>query len=200
MPGIREDWFPSSVWTFDTRLPESVREHLLQDVLAEKERDPAGMSDRSSVLGWHSAIDLHTRPAYREFCALALTNALEVVRFERWNLEVVTPQIHECWANVNERGASNLIHNHPHSILSGVYYLTAPDDSGVVFFQDPRDAPAMLAPPVRKYTPPTHQRVEYEPRPGRMLIFPSWLRHGVEPNRSDAPRVILSFNVGCEYP
>jgi ectoine hydroxylase-related dioxygenase (phytanoyl-CoA dioxygenase family) len=27
-----------------------------------------------------------------------------------------------------------------------------------------------------------------------MLIFPSWLYHGVEPNLSEAPRASLSFN------
>jgi hypothetical protein len=29
-----------------------------------------------------------------------------------------------------------------------------------------------------------------------MLLFPSWLDHGVEPNLSDEERVCLSFNLG----
>ena len=28
-----------------------------------------------------------------------------------------------------------------------------------------------------------------------MYVFPAWLEHGVEPNRSDSERVSIAFNV-----
>ena len=57
-----------------------------------------------------------------------------------------------------------------------------------------------------KYIPDTKRprdcwkKVRYQPRAGRMLIFPAWLYHSVAPNRSrargkDADRVIVSFNL-----
>jgi ectoine hydroxylase-related dioxygenase (phytanoyl-CoA dioxygenase family) len=32
-----------------------------------------------------------------------------------------------------------------------------------------------------------------------MIIFPSWLNHGVEPNLSDEERVCISFNISMTY-
>ena len=49
--------------------------------------------------------------------------------------------------------AANSVHNHPNSILSGVYYVQAPEHSGVISFQDPRSAAQMLIPPVTEFKP-----------------------------------------------
>ena len=38
-------------------------------------------------------------------------------------------------------------------------------------------------------------RSETEAKPGRMLLFPSWLRHSVQPNYGNEERVSISFNV-----
>jgi len=35
--------------------------------------------------------------------------------------------------------------------------------------------------------------------PGGLLIFPSWLYHGVDPNLTDTPRVSLSFNFRLQW-
>jgi uncharacterized protein (TIGR02466 family) len=199
MPGVREDWFPTSVWYFDVEDHAALDEQLLRAIRAERERDPAGMADRSSVLGWHSRDDLHLRDELKPFTDLVMRSVLEVAAFNRWNLDRVTPEIRNCWAIVNEKHASNTVHNHPRSMLSGVYYVRAPARSGNLFFLDPRTAPPMVAAPVTQYTPWTYERVVYEPVAGRMLLFPAWLMHGVEPNLSDEPRVCLSFNVSVSY-
>jgi uncharacterized protein (TIGR02466 family) len=53
----------------------------------------------------------------------------------------------------------------------------------------------MLRPPVGKETHFTATEVRMRPEEGRMYVFPSWLEHGVEINRSDRDRVSISFNV-----
>ena len=92
--------------------------------------------------------------------------------------------------------AANSVHNHPNSILSGVYYVQAPEHLGVISFQDPRSAAQMLIPPVTEFSLWTLPKISYQPQAGTMLLFPSWLWHGVEMNRSDHLRVSLSFNIG----
>ena len=46
------------------------------------------------------------------------------------------------WVNLNEENASNILHHHPHSTLSGVYYVDVPPHSqtrgGNISFADPR--------------------------------------------------------------
>ncbi len=47
-------------------------------------------------------------------------------------------------------------------------------------------------PDSRRYA---HSDLSVEPLPGRIVIFPSWIQHYVEPNLSGCDRVVLAFNV-----
>lgn len=199
MTGGREDWFPTSVWGFDHPAAESLNAALLQAILTERCTDPRGLADRSTVLGWHSRDDLHRKPEFAPLVEFIQNGVAEAVRFLKWDQRQATPQLAACWANINGPGASNVVHTHPHCFLSGAYYVQANPESGAIFFLDPRPAAVMIAPPMTEFTPWTFQRVRYEPKPGRMLIFPSWLQHGVEPNRGDADRICVSFNIGARW-
>jgi uncharacterized protein (TIGR02466 family) len=123
----------------------------------------------------------------------------EAVAFLRWDPARVAPVVASCWAVVNGKHAGNVVHTHPMSFLSGVYYVQAEPGAGDLFFLDPRPAAAFVTLPVTEPTPWTFQRVSYRPVPGRLILFPAWLQHGVDPNRSDAERVVVSFNVGVRW-
>jgi uncharacterized protein (TIGR02466 family) len=97
---------------------------------------------------------------------------------------------------VNGKFASNTLHNHPNSILSGVYYLQAPENCGGIFFSDPRPASRMLNPPLIDFNVWTLLNVSYKAHVGTMILFPSWLLHGVEMNMSEEVRISISFNIG----
>jgi uncharacterized protein (TIGR02466 family) len=168
-------------------------------VTAERAADPVGLPTRSAVLGWHSADDLHRRPGFEPLVGFLAAAVAEAVRFLKWDTREAEPVVAACWAVVNGPGASNVVHTHPHSFLSGVYYVAAEPGAGAVFLLDPRPAAVMTTPPVTEFTPWTFHQVRYEPRPGRVLLFPSWLQHGVEPNGSAAERVVVSFNVGLRW-
>lgn len=193
--GTREDWFATSVWYFDEPDVQGLNQLLLELIQAEREVDQVGMTNRSSVLGWHSRDDLHRRSEYHLFVEIVERNMREVIAFQHWNLTKATPVISTCWAVVNGKYGSNTVHNHPNSLLSGVYYVQAPDNCGALTFRDPRSVAVMMAPPVTDYSAWTFRTVSYQPKPGRMLIFPSWLEHGVGPNLGDEVRVALSFNI-----
>lgn len=199
MIGGREDWFPTSIWGFDHPNPNSINADLLKRIYAERDTDPTGMSNRSTVLGWHSKDDLHRRAGFEPLGSFLREGIAEAVQFLNWDPRQIEPAIATCWANVNGKGASNVVHTHPLCFLSGAYYVQAAAGSGHVFFLDPRPAAVMIAPPMTELTPWTFQKVRYEPKPGRLLIFPSWLQHGVEPNLSDTDRVCISFNVGIKW-
>ena len=88
------------------------------------------------------------------------------------------------WINVMNKGAVHAPHIHPHSVISGTYYVTVPPRSGAIRFEDPR-LPLMMAAPARKAKARLENRlfVDVEPKPGMLLLWESWLRHGVEINR-----------------
>jgi len=107
------------------------------------------------------------------------------------------------WSIINPPGSSNRAHVHPGCMWSGVYYIQAPKGAGDIEFIEPRTAHLMNQP---KYRPNAKRpkecwtKVRFTPKPGRMLLFPSWLYHGVDPNMSKEAgraghRIIISFNL-----
>src|SRR3954468_14731805 len=87
------------------------------------------------------------------------------------------------WINVMDKGAVHTPHIHPHSVISGTYYVTVPPKSGMIRFEDPR-LPMMMAAPPRKPNARPENRVfvNATQKPGILLLWKSGLRHGVEPN------------------
>lgn len=99
------------------------------------------------------------------------------------------------WINVMNKGAIHAPHIHPHSAISGTYYVTVPPKSGAIRFEDPRLA-MMMAAPARKKNARAENRafVDIEPKAGQLLLWESWLRHGVETNKARGNRISISFN------
>ena len=99
------------------------------------------------------------------------------------------------WINVMNKGAVHAPHIHPHSVISGTFYVSVPSGSGVIRFEDPRLGMMMAAPP-RKPNARTENRLffDVQPRNGMLLLWESWLRHGVEVSSARQPRISISFN------
>jgi uncharacterized protein (TIGR02466 family) len=191
----RYDLFPTAIWQFEQTDCAALNQELLGLIRAEQARDGVGLRNRSSVNGWHSQLDLHTRPDFRRFVELMNQAAATVIQFQKWDLKRITPVITECWAVVNGKYGSNQFHRHPHANISGVYYVQTPEKCGALIFRDPRPVAAMMAPPVTQRTAWTELTRAYQPQAGKMLLFPSWLEHGVGVNESDEERIAISFNV-----
>jgi len=197
--GARVDWFPTSIWRFNVAGHQALNERLMRFIEAERRRDPSGMSGRSSVMGWHSTEQLHRRPEMQEFVVILQDCVARVARAYRLDANQAGLELATCWAMVNGKMASGAVHCHPNAFLSGVYYVNTTDKSGNIFFQDPRPGANMSACPVTEFMPWTVRQISYQPVAGGMLIFPSWLYHGVGPNLSETQRVSLSFNFRLKW-
>jgi uncharacterized protein (TIGR02466 family) len=99
------------------------------------------------------------------------------------------------WINVMDKGGIHAPHIHPHSVVSGTFYVRTPPGSGAITFEDPRLGLMMAAPP-RKKTATLERRsfARLTPRAGTLLLWESWLRHGVETSTATQPRISVSFN------
>jgi uncharacterized protein (TIGR02466 family) len=99
------------------------------------------------------------------------------------------------WINVMNRSAIHAPHIHPHSVISGTFYMSVPPNSGAIRFEDPRLAMMMAAPPRKpKARPENRLFVDVQPRTGMLLLWESFLRHGVEANGAKEPRISVSLN------
>ncbi len=195
MSSSRTDWFPTPIWHFSIDNYHQLNTTLLAEIDRQQQRDCRG-EQLSNILGWHSASNLHKLDSFAELTQIIDRNVIEVATFLRWDLQKISTNITTCWAMVNGRYASNALHNHPNSILSGVYYLKTPENCGVLSFTDPRSAARMLNPPLVEFNLWTLPKISYKPEAGMMLLFPSWLLHGVETNMSEDTRISVSFNIG----
>ena len=101
----------------------------------------------------------------------------------------------DCWANIMPQHVVHGLHLHPLATLSGTYYVRTPKGCPGLKFEDPRLDRFMATPPRR-----ADSRRENRPwftlpaQAGRLVLFESWLRHEVTPNRAAAERVSVSFN------
>jgi uncharacterized protein (TIGR02466 family) len=95
---------------------------------------------------------------------------------------------------LNPKYAENTVHDHANCLFSGVYYVQTPPDSGNLTFHDPRNARVFMQPKVTSFTPYIADAIDVEVQEGIIIVFPSWLKHGVAPNLSNRDRISLSFN------
>jgi uncharacterized protein (TIGR02466 family) len=98
------------------------------------------------------------------------------------------PKLDSLWVNLLKAGGQHSGHIHPHSTISGTFYVEVPLGSGSIRFEDPR-LPLMMAAPPRK-----ESFVTVEPRPGLLLLWESWLRHEVLAGKAKGERLSVSFN------
>jgi len=106
------------------------------------------------------------------------------------------------WVNVNSTSDYNVRHSHFNSnnFLSGVYYVSVPENSGRIRFWDPRQG-WITEMPDHQYFSGGHAYYSIQPEEGMILFFPSWLEHDVEENRSGEERISIAFNVEADgYP
>ena len=110
--------------------------------------------------------------------------------------ELATATVRTAWFTRTKPGEYAHVHKHvPLSDISGVVYTDCDPTQGDIFFPRPwreLDMTVWL-----KHMPDHFQE---SPTPGKIIIFPSWLEHGVRTNTSDADRYSYSFNATVEEP
>ncbi|MGH8865878.1 MAG: 2OG-Fe(II) oxygenase family protein [Burkholderiales bacterium] len=182
--------FPTLVWkiNLERALYEPINAQVvpLLHTLLNDRRIPEGES-------WQSAVGLHQRIELQQLVSVIEGTTRRILRF----LHVASGgcEITGCWATVNAPGAPHRIHSHPNNYLSGVYYAQVQPGADTINFHDQRPQAAVLRPPVTELTGQNTDQVVVRVTTGTLLMFPSWLAHLVDPNRSAKERISISFNI-----
>jgi uncharacterized protein (TIGR02466 family) len=188
---------------------QDLNRELLEHTLARAASEPG--RQHSNQNGWQSPDDFATLelPAARRLCAIVtqVVNAATAVNTPNGLIEAAFEWRTNAWANVNPPGASNAMHGHPGAFWSAVYYV---DDGGAnadeggsggeLILQDPRGVLPAMHDPLLRFRVEGCLTAGYveavNPKPGMLILFPSWILHGVEPFSGTRPRVSVAFNFG----
>ena len=185
---IKEQFFPTTIYGKDVVLDNQLFE---KEIVEWSKRDPG--VQKTNRNGWHSTTEMHKIPVFQP-----LVNELFLMMNDIWKEELLDrePMLGNMWANINPPGGYNAPHIHPNSLFSGVYYIKAPENSGKFHCVDPRPGVQLVMPIRKSGQLPKHlwREARFDAKVGRILMFPAWLWHSVEPNLSNDIRISVSFN------
>ncbi len=182
-----QELFPTPLWVVDLPPADAVAFNAklkaeIEAIITPRPKVPSGSN-------WQTPQDLHTRPAFADFTLLVEKIARSVAQYLQ--VEQYPLMITGCWANINPPGSYHPTHNHPNNYLSGVYYVAAAETGSHLLFQDPR--PGLILPPTAKLGRVTSNAAITQTPAGRMVIFPSWLRHHVPSNEGTTDRISIAL-------
>jgi uncharacterized protein (TIGR02466 family) len=183
--------FPTLVWK--TQLEAPLRDSIGVQVLASLACMRRDLPPLATGQGWQSVQALHEVDEFRELVACVHRVIPGILRFLRIGYDAY--QITACWATVLARGAAHKMHQHPNNFLSGVYYVQTHPGANTINFHDPRTQTGIIRPPVLELTAENADQVVVSVQNGTLLVFPAYLHHSVDANRSEQERVSISFNI-----
>ncbi|MEO7364799.1 MAG: TIGR02466 family protein [Sphingomicrobium sp.] len=172
---------------------EPLNAELANAILQRRQSDPGLLLSNQG--GWQSNHDLQAwagetgRRILDHATALATENTDAEGSSIDWTVD--------AWANVSAAGASNRAHVHGGAFWSAVYYVEVGDgDGGALVLYDPRmPGLRMHAPSLRFKDCGSEVVASISPRSGRMVLFPAWLSHSVEPWEGSGTRISIAMNI-----
>lgn len=114
--------------------------------------------------------------------------------FTSWGIQS-DPKLNLYFINVDKFGGYSNSHSHINCALSGVVYVTIPENSGNIIFTRP-DAQEYQFKVLGSNNPYTASAYTVTPRENMALLFPSFVKHTVEPHlfSPDDKRVSIAFD------
>ena len=202
---VKELFFPTPVYYLDLEESGALNQFLKTRIYSWRDRDQHGIvrSNVKQVGAWHSETTMNNRVEFKLFVD-KVTEQINAVFKDQLYSENHEAFCMNMWANINPQHGYNRSHIHPGALWSGAYYVNTPIDCGRIVFLDPRPESQMLVIDKQDKTttgPEQWAEVFHQAIAGRLVLFPSWLRHEVEPNITSIPspegdRVSISFNYG----
>ena len=186
--------FPIMLHSFEIKEFEKNKDNLIKYIYDEKEKDPVGVQ-ATNIGGWHSK-DLKKEGLLLDLLVQGIVGYFAPTNMVNKNAKM---SISNIWANINGHNNLNLPHNHPRADLSGVWWIKVPPDSGNIIFNSPSFFEEF--PLYEFYSDEVKNQLNFHPTyyitpgEGQVVVFPSFLTHWVEPNKSQEDRISVSFNI-----
>tara|TARA_X000000950_G_scaffold268205_1_gene345485 strand:+ start:255 stop:878 length:624 start_codon:yes stop_codon:yes gene_type:complete len=189
-------YFPQPIFRYKVENYKTFNKELEEYIYKLKKEDNEGVV-RSNRGGWHSkSFKVREKGTIQNRFTQELSKYIfDVIQTYGWKCVPERVVVSEMWAIINKPRDFNVIHTHPNAYLSAAYYVKAPEKAGRFVIENPLS--------VARHSYPAHAtKTEYNIKAaaldieeGDLLLFPAYLPHKVNENKSDEDRIVISFNV-----
>ena len=105
----------------------------------------------------------------------------------------ITPYITQSWLNYTEKNQYHHKHQHPNSLVSGVFYINCHKEHDKIKFFNQSYKTLKLE--IKDWNLWNSESWWFSVKTGDVILFPSSLTHMVETKEGDNTRISLAFNV-----
>jgi uncharacterized protein (TIGR02466 family) len=199
-----DNWFPTTVAYSDLNCIENIAEYqqIAEKIITEVEHDPHPFGE--SKLGttfWHpihghldkddrfEKITNHIKKQSLEFLKVLGYGELPIEKLKFLNM----------WINFigpNDYHALHIHNSIGQALISGVYYIDAPQSAQLSFGSPYRDTHIPVKPMFDTYE--NYSKVSYDCVPGRIVMFRSNTYHGYDAHGSDHLKLSMPFNIAID--
>lgn len=165
----------------------------LKKIQASMDNSASGKVDAPHFSTLWSGMSLLEEEAFHPLRDFIFQEGIRFAEFNKLDIQNFPLKLTESWVNIHSTDNYQEPHVHPNSVISGVYYVKAPKQSGDFVVYSPYKY-TMLSPPMTGHFPLTATNHAIPPEEGLAIMFRSSVEHSVMSNKSNQERMSISFN------
>ena len=162
----------------------------IEQIAKSLESSGGESKNSSSFGGWRSEAQNYESIIYIQPFLDKLINLMDKI-YNEFNISKKA-EISNYWFNINRTNNFNWLHNHPQSFFSAIFCIKSVENSGNLIFERPDLLTSTIS--TSKLNEKNSNSVTFRPKPNDLIIFPSHLKHKVEPNRTNEDYISIVFN------
>lgn len=182
--------FPPLIWKFSYEFDiPAIRQKIDQLLSLVEINSPLEIGDAVSTVAVDQKLQPHTWDEMARF-QMFLGGKIAEIRRE-YEFGMNHSEVTQSWFNKHLQGGHTLEHNHSFVTFVASCYISCPPDSGNIEFKDPLEYHKQAWPLV----PEKSLWKEVPVVTNDVLIFPGFLKHRVQLNKTDQERIVMTFNI-----
>lgn len=191
--------FPVKI--YETEFPNfnSIQNNILESLLPFFEKT-ATDNEYFTDNGIPMIVRTESNRLHENFAFLEIANFIENEVQMYWQslglTKRIKPYILQMWANKIPPGGFTPAHNHNPVPIGGAFYINAVSEMGNLYLENPMEMVLGCQP--RDYLEKPYLYTEtIDVKPGKLIMFPGYLRHHTRSNMTNENRYVLGFNIGA---
>jgi oxalate decarboxylase/phosphoglucose isomerase-like protein (cupin superfamily) len=172
-------WWQTPVWEIDAFCDPEFNQILLDECYQAGQSIQRDQNPKNSMWDYAGPTLIELKDKIVQTVTQQVNASIQEARDLKLNYDCPM-----AWINVKEPGESIELHAHPDATMAVTYYLQAKDNSGDLVLVD-----------TSNYENGRINLKHIKPVQGKLVFFPSYVLHYIEPNQSNDLRISLSTDV-----